>query len=102
MNRSEKRLKSRHRGKLAVELESGEGITRDFNNTGIFFETDRSFSPDQTITFTLVLEHIDPEHPVRLKCQGKIVRVEENGQTIGIASTIDSFTFKEFQKDSRR
>jgi len=95
MKGSEQRRESRYRGKLAVELESGRGITRDFSVSGVFFETDRSFSPGQPIEFTLALEHIDPERPVRLKCRGKIIRVEEGGKKIGVAATIRSYTFEE-------
>jgi hypothetical protein len=65
---------------------------------GVFFETDRSFSPGQLIEFTLVLENIDSERPVRLKCRGKIVRVEESGQKIGAAAAVSSYTFEEFQQ----
>ena len=54
--------------------------------------------PGTFIEFTLVLEHIDPERPVRLKCRGKIVRVEESGQKIGVAAVINSYTFEELQK----
>jgi hypothetical protein len=99
---SEHRQETRHAGKLPVELESGKGITRDFSGSGIFFETDRSFSPGQAIEFTLVLEHIDPERPIRLKCQGKIIRIEESGQKMGVAATINSYTFDELQQQIRR
>ena len=95
MKESDKRRAPRYRGALPVELESGKGITRDFNGSGIFFETDRRFSPGQPIEFTIVLEHVDPAHPVRLKCRGEIVRVEESGQKIGVAATISSYSFKE-------
>jgi hypothetical protein len=92
---SELRREPRHQGKLPVELESGKGVTRDFSGSGVFFETDRSFSPGQLIEFSLVLEHIDPDRPVRLKCRGEIVRVEESGQKIGVAAAINSYTFEE-------
>ena len=93
MGQSEKRNDPRYRGKILVELESGKGITRDFSVSGIFFETDRSFSPGQLIEFTLNLEHIDPERLVHLNCRGVIIRVEESGQTVGVAASINTFTF---------
>ena len=92
---SEQRRAPRHSGKLPVELESGKGLTRDFSDSGIFFETEKSFTPGQPIEFTIVLEHIDPERPVRLKCKGKIIRVEGKGQKIGVAASIQSYTFEE-------
>jgi len=94
---SEQRREPRHQGKVPVQFESGKGITRDFNGSGVFFETDRSFSPGQPIEFILVLEHIDPDRPVRLKCLGEIIRVEESGQKIGVAAAINSYTFEDLQ-----
>jgi hypothetical protein len=88
----------RYKGKVPVELESGKGITRDFNGAGIFFEPDKSFSLGQPVLFTIVLEHIDPVGPVRVTCRGKIVRVEENGQKTGVAATINSYSFATFQR----
>ncbi|MBU3931978.1 MAG: PilZ domain-containing protein [Proteobacteria bacterium] len=102
MKGSDQRREPRHIGKLPVELESGKGITRDFSGSGVFFETDRSFSPGQPIEFILVLEHIEPERPVRLKCRGEILRVEENGQRIGVAASINLYAFEEFQQYMRR
>lgn len=98
MKASEQRREPRYLGKVPVLFESGKGITRDFSGSGVFFETDRSFTPGQLIEFSLVLEHIDPERPVHLMCRGKIVRVEESGQKIGVAAAIDSYTFEEFKQ----
>jgi hypothetical protein len=103
MKGPEKRREYRHRGKLPVELESGgSGITQDFNGSGVFFETDRSFTPGQPIEFTLILKHIDPEHPIHLKCQGKVVRVEERGEMIGVATSVVSYAFGPFQEYMRK
>lgn len=98
MKKSEQRREPRHQGKLPVKFESGEGITLDFSGSGIFFETDHSFSPGQSIEFTIVMKYFDPEHPVRVKCRGEIVRVEESGQNISVAAAIDSYTFEQLQK----
>jgi hypothetical protein len=90
----EHRRLPRHRGKLPITLKSGEGITRDFNVSGIYFETDRSFSTGQAIEFTIELKHADPAHPVRMNCKGEIVRVEESGDKIGVAASIEAFCFE--------
>jgi len=58
----------RYKGKVPVEFKSGKGLTRDFSASGICFDTDRSFFPGQPLEFTLILEHIDPAGPVRVKC----------------------------------
>jgi hypothetical protein len=98
MKKSEQPRPPRYKGKMAVELGTGKGVTQDFSCSGIFFETNRSFSPGEPIDFTLVLEHIDPAHPVRVTCHGQIVRVEESGQRKGVAASIDSYSFEVIQQ----
>jgi hypothetical protein len=95
-NGSEKRLSYRHVGKLPVEFKGGEGITRDYSGSGIFFETDKTFSPGQTIEFSIMLRGIDPDAPRYMRCSGEIVRIEDNGQKIGVAATIKTYSFTDF------
>lgn len=90
----EKHRAPRHRGATPLELKDGRGVTRDFSSTGIFFETDKSFTQGHSIDFTIVLENVDPDRPVRVKCRGEIVRVEESGQKIGVAVAISSYNFE--------
>jgi hypothetical protein len=92
MEGSEKRRQTRFKGNLAVEFEGGTGVTRDFSGSGIFFETDYSFIAEQPMEFTLVLHNMDSERPVRVKCKGESVRVEQRGQKTVVAATIDSYT----------
>lgn len=73
---------------LPVELLEGTGITRDLSVCGVFFETDRIFALGEVIQYTLVLEYIDPRHPVRLQCRGHVVRLELQGNTMGVAVVI--------------
>lgn len=94
MNKSEKQRAFRHRGATPIELKDGKGITRDFSDSGIFFETDKSFTPGQPIDFMIVLENVDPDRLVRVKCRGEIVRIEENGQKIGVAVAVSSYDFE--------
>ena len=98
MNKSEKSRATRHKGALPVELKEGKGITRDFSSSGIFFETDKSFTPGQSIEFTIMLEYVGPKGPVSMKCRGEIVRVEESGPKIGVAATISSYSFEKIRE----
>ena len=77
---------------LPVMTGSSKGITRDLSSSGIFFESDDSFLPGQTIEFSIVLEYLYPDNPVCIKCSGAIVRVEKNRKKICIAATIDSYS----------
>ena len=92
---SDQRRATRHKGKLPVQLANGQGITRDFNTSGVYFETNQSLSAGQPIEFSIFLRHVNPKCPVRLKCVGEIVRVDENGPKIGVAASITSYTFEE-------
>lgn len=75
---------------LPVELERGNGWTRDISASGVFFETDESFTPGAPIRFSLLLEHVYPS-PFRLECQGQIVRVERREGKVGVAAAINSY-----------
>lgn len=90
---SEQRRADRRAGELPVEFGRGKGITRDYSSSGIFFETDKTFSPGQTIEFSIVLSDINPNLPKYLRCSGEIVRVEEKGEKIGVAATIKTYSF---------
>lgn len=78
---------------LPVELEGGKGITRDVSLSGVFFETDQSFSPSEPIQLVLVLEHVHPGRPVRLHCEGRVVRVNRHDGKMGVAVAITSYGF---------
>jgi hypothetical protein len=94
LKESEKHRATRHRGAIYIGLKDGKGITRDFSSTGIFFETDKSFTQGQPIEFMIVLENVDPDRLVHVKCQGEIVRVEEKGRKIGVAVAISTYNFE--------
>lgn len=95
MKESQKSRAPRHQGKLPVKLKDASGVTRDFSSSGIFFETDRSFTPGQSIEFTIMLDYADPAGPIHMKCRGEIVRIEESGPKIGVAAVIHSYSFEE-------
>jgi hypothetical protein len=102
LRKYEKPRAHRHLGITPIELKDGKGITRNFSSTGIFFETDKSFTQGRPITFTIVLENVNPDRPVRVKCRGKIVRVEESGQKIGVAVAISSYNFEKLRGPEKK
>jgi hypothetical protein len=99
---SEKKRATRHRDATPIEIEDGKGITRDFSSTGIFFETERSLTEGQSIDFTILLENVDPERLVRVKCRGEIIRTEETGPKIGVAVAISSYNFEKPQDPEKK
>lgn len=76
-----------------MELEQRTGLTRDISTAGVFFETDSSVPVGATLRFSFVLEYADPEGPVRLRCQGEVVRVERRKGKVGVAVRFSSYRF---------
>ena len=81
---------------IPVELDEGTGITRDVSLSGVFFETDQFFLMGAPIRLTLVLERASPGQPVRLQCEGRVVRVERRQPELrlGVAVAIESYRFR--------
>ena len=80
---------------IPVELEGGTGVTRDVSLSGVFFETDRCLVLGEQIRLTLVLGRLSPDYPVRLQCDGRVVRVERREMQVrlGVAVAIESYRF---------
>ena len=74
---------------LPVELVSGKGVTRNVSISGAFFETDQSLSPGSSIGLSMLLEHVDPRGPLRLRCEGRVVRVEPRENKVRVAVAIE-------------
>jgi hypothetical protein len=87
----DRRKAPRFRVALPVELLEGTGITRDLSACGVFFETDRVFALGEVIQFALVMEYIKPGLPVRLQCRGQVVRLERQGNAMGVAVAITAY-----------
>lgn len=92
-DRSDRRQAPRFRIAIPVELEGGRGTTRDVSLSGVYFETDQSFAPGEQINLALVLERVSPGRPVRLECEGRIVRVSRFDTQIGVAVAFSSYRF---------
>lgn len=78
---------------LPVELEEGQGTTRDVSLSGVFFETGVPFRLNETIKFILVFEGMSWSHTIRLECEGRVVRIQPSGERVGVAATIASYRF---------
>jgi hypothetical protein len=93
---TERRRAGRFPIAIPVELERGTGVTRDVSLSGVFFETDQFVVLGQPIRLTLVLERASPSQPVRLQCEGRVVRVERHQPELrlGVAVAIESHRFR--------
>ena len=77
---------------LDIELAHGRGLTRNVSAGGVYFVTDQPHTPGALIDFTLVLGALSPSVPCQLRCKGEILRVEPQGDQVGVAATIQSYS----------
>lgn len=87
---------------VAVRIEEAKGEqrtvqTRDVSSSGVYFEIGSPLDVGSSLEFVLTLpEPITKGNPVRIKCIGKVVRVERaprSGGHIGVAATIERYEF---------
>ena len=71
--------------------------TRDVSSSGVYFEFRAPLELGTPLEFILTLpEQITKGSAVRIKCMGKVVRVDhghEDGESVGIAATIERYEF---------
>lgn len=102
-NIAEKRATQRIEIEVPVHLEQGSGVTRDVSLSGIYFVTDQNFSEGTTLKFTIELEYAIPGRPMHLDCQAHVLRVEPQGDQMGVAARIEDFTYlQQYGEDNIR
>ena len=70
-----------------VQLDRGNGVTRNISTSAVFFETDVEYEPGNKFNFVIELDG-PADKTLMLKCRGAIVRVELRGGKLGIAAKI--------------
>ena len=103
MNAAEKRRARRFPMTLPVAVraeEVGKGElkvqTRDISSSGVYFEFATPLDIGTALEFVLTLpEEITKGSSVRIKCVGKVVRVDRPRESsqIGVAATIERYEF---------
>jgi hypothetical protein len=83
---------------VPVKFEKGTGVTRDFSTSGVYFETDQSFSTGEPFDFFMNLEHTDLGPHGGIRCRGEVVRVEPMREMTGVAVAISSFGVRVFHE----
>ncbi len=81
----------RFKGTLRVSMERGTGFTRDFSTDGVYVITPVRFAVGETIAFNLNLDNEPNEDQIPVRCNGKILRVEQHEKLFGIAIAMDTY-----------
>jgi hypothetical protein len=84
----EKRREERIRLEAPVLLANGRGVSRDISASGIYFLTEQSLKPGGVFNFSVQLDYACPGKPLKLDCQGEVLRVETAGEQFGVAARI--------------
>jgi hypothetical protein len=71
---------------LPVFVNTKQGLTKDINSTGLFFEITEEHSPGSKIN--LEVEINTSEGLIKLVCQGEVVRVEKKDGKLGVGAKI--------------
>ncbi|HSK43038.1 MAG TPA: PilZ domain-containing protein [Candidatus Binatia bacterium] len=70
------------------------GRTRDVSSRGVFMYLDSKITTGAPIEFVMTLPaEITLADPIRVRCTGKILRVDQAGQGQGVAVTIEKYDF---------
>ena len=84
--------------RLPINRESGShsGQTRDISTRGVYFTTHRELTTGTEVDFTFTLPpEITLTESIRVRCKGKVVRVDEGGNEgrVAVAAVIDEYEF---------
>lgn len=87
----DRRRAERHEVHLPVQMEWGEGVTRDMSALGAYIESPAHDLPvGQTFNFSVTVGQTNSASWT-LRCQGLVIRIDQKGDRIGIATAIDRF-----------
>ena len=89
----EKRASQRIQVEVPVYIGNEKATTRDVSWAGIYFLTDQSFTEGGELSFALDLSYALPGKPIKLDCQGEVIRIEQHGDKFGIAAKINNFQY---------
>jgi acyl-coenzyme A thioesterase PaaI-like protein len=71
---------------MPVLMDSGAGTTHNISTQGVYFETDVKHRPGALVNFSIEFTLHGRRH--RLLCEGKVVRVEPQGDRVGVAARL--------------
>ncbi|MBZ5508263.1 MAG: PilZ domain-containing protein [Acidobacteriia bacterium] len=70
------------------------GRTRDVSSRGVFMYLDTEIAAGAAIEFVMTLpSEITLSDPIRVRCTGKVLRVDKTAQQQGVAITIAKYDF---------
>ena len=84
---------------VAVKFTNGaaqeqDAQTKDVSARGVYFFVDSDLAEGSDVEFTLTLPpEITLTESIRVRCKGRVVRVDESGPRVGVAAVIEQYEF---------
>jgi hypothetical protein len=80
-------------GSTAAELSAQ---TRDVSSRGVFMYVNSEFAEGAALEFVMTLPHeVTLADPIRVRCSGRVLRVENRDNRQGVAVSIEQYDFIE-------
>jgi len=89
----ERRASKRIQVEVPVYIGQEKAVSRDVSWSGIYFLANQPFEEGVALNFALDLSYALPGKPIKLDCQGEVIRVEQHGVKYGIAARINNFQY---------
>jgi hypothetical protein len=81
---------------MPVRIEGAAGQTQNISANGVYFETDVAQQVGALVNFTVEFTLYGRRH--RLLCEGKVVRIDQHGDRIGVAARLVAPFFDGFEE----
>jgi hypothetical protein len=75
---------------MALTLPGGKGETRNVSASGVYFVTDVRLHAGSALTFEVAFPDV-AGGPARIRCIGRVVRVDVLERGMGVGAAIDEF-----------
>ena len=82
---------------LPVNFDNALGQTENISASGIYATfpngAAQHVQPGSSVRLEMLFEHATPDGPLKVACEGDVVRVERRGEQLGVAARITSYRF---------
>ena len=91
---------------LPVNFDNALGQTENISASGIYATfpngAAQHVQPGSSVRLEMLFEHATPDGPLKVACEGDVVRVERRGDQLGVAARITSYRFGDAGVGRRR
>lgn len=89
---SERREARRYSVALSIDFGDFTGTTRNISEVGVLLQTEKTLNQGDEVEFALVFGEYDPGGFYRVRCAGRVVRVEQQETTYIVAVRLTSYS----------